>query len=517
MSAEAPTTLPSPSPFRGRFLLDPNERAKYAEASGILSVVPSAVAVPNDRVDVQNLVRWADRTGTPLVPRSAATGMPGGNVGGGVAVDLLTSFSHIEPPDPTTRTLEVEVGATLAAVNARCEPHGLHFPVDPSSGARCTFGGMLANNSAGPHSVRYGATRRWVRELEVVLADGSLVHAARGTRPSDPRLAEIAIRVDALLRPEAERIEAEWPRVRKNASGYALREYLRSGDLVDLLIGSEGTLCLILSAVLELAPIPTRRALVILEFTDLELAGAAVESILAEEPATCEMLDRTFLELVRNAGRDDAYPLREGLEAILLVELEGNDDEEIRERGRRLGELADRLGARHTIALSESEQAGAHALRRAASPIIAEQAGGRVSMQFIEDCVVPVDRLAIYVHGLRAILARHHLPAVIFGHAGDGNLHVNPLVDVRADNWREEIEVVLYEVADLVATLGGTLSGEHGDGRLRAPLLETIWGRRMVERFRGIKDIFDPKGIFNPGVILPLPGQRPFDALRPFT
>jgi FAD/FMN-containing dehydrogenase len=135
-------------------------------------------------------------------------------------------------------------------------------------------------------------------------------------------------------------------------------------------------------------------------------------------------------------------------------------------------------------------------------------------MQFIEDCVVPVDRLPDFIRALREILDRHHLPAVIFGHAGDGNLHVNPLVDVHQPGWRDFLERILGEVAALVARLGGTLTGEHGDGRLRAPLLETIWGSEMVGLFRAVKEIFDPTGILNPGVILPLPGQRPLDAVR---
>jgi FAD/FMN-containing dehydrogenase len=168
------------------------------------------------------------------------------------------------------------------------------------------------------------------------------------------------------------------------------------------------------------------------------------------------------------------------------------------------------------IARDPGEQHGFWTVRHAASPIIAAQAGRRVSMQFIEDSVVPVDRLPDYILALREILARHHLPAVIFGHGGDGNLHVNPLVDVDRPGWRDELETVLGEVAALVASLGGTLSGEHGDGRIRAPLLETIWGSATVNLFREIKEIFDPARILNPGVILPLPGQRPLDSVRPY-
>jgi FAD/FMN-containing dehydrogenase len=283
---------------------------------------------------------------------------------------------------------------------------------------------------------------------------------------------------------------------------------------LDLLVGSEGTLALVTAATLRLAPIPACRGLALLEFGDLERAGAAVEAILPLAPSTCEMVDRTFIDLVRSGGGDPGYPLREGLEAILFVEVEGPDPATVTARLDTLRERMEPVADRISIAAdAESSERFWH-VRHAASPLIARLAGERISMQFIEDGVVPVDRLADYIRLLRRVLAAHGLPAVIFGHAGDVNLHVNPLVDTGKSGWREELEEVLRQVAQGIAEMGGTLSGEHGDGRLRAPLLETIWGAGAVECFRAVKDAFDPAGILNPGVILPLPGQRPLDAIR---
>ena len=508
--------LTRPPGFRGDFHVEHAALTAYSHASGILGVVPAAASVPADAADVAALVRWAAETGTPLVPRGAGTGMPGGNVGPGVVVDLLTRFRAVEGVDPATRTVRIRPGATLAEANAACAPHGLHFPVDPSSGERCTFGGMIANNSAGAHSVKYGATRGWVHSLEVVLADGSVATVARGEATAHPRLREIEERLRAEFLPQRERIEAAWPRVRKNSSGYALREWLRSGDLVDLLVGSEGTLALVTGAQVRLAPLPRARGLALLEFTSLEGAGEAVQRVLEHDPATCEMLDRTFLDLVRSGGEDPGHPLRPGLEAILLVEVEGGSDEEVANALARLRRALDPVADRIVTAVDPVHQERLWHVRHAASPLIARMAGSRVSMQFIEDGVVPVERLADYVRVLRSTLARHGLPAVIFGHAGDGNLHVNPLVDVTAPGWQRGVEEIVVEVAEAVAALGGTMAGEHGDGRLRAPLLETVWGAEMVARFRRVKEAFDPLGIFNPGVILPLPGQRPLDAIRTF-
>jgi FAD/FMN-containing dehydrogenase len=518
--ADAPNpatfALPAAPPqgFRGEWAIEELRRTAFSEHSGILRALPVAVAVPEDADDVAALVRWAAAHRVPLVPRAAGTGMPGGNVGPGVAVDLRTAFDAVGWVDAEGRRARVLPGATLHQLNAAAEEDGLHFPVDPSSGARATFGGIIANNSAGSHTVRYGAARRWVQSLDVVLADGASVTTTRGVRDGHPRLRAILDRVDAIVAENRGLIEARWPRVRKNSSGYALREYMESGDAVDLLVGSEGTLAMVVGATVGLAPVPAARGLALLEFTSLEAAGAAVRRILELDPATCEMIDRTFIDLVRSGDADPGYPLREGLEAILFVEMEGDSDAEV--AARLEGVRTAMAGAADRISLAETaeQQELFWHVRHAASPLIAKLAGDRVSMQFIEDGVVPVDGLPDYVRLLRETLARHGLPAVIFGHAGDGNLHVNPLVDVAKPGWREEAEEIAYEVARGVAALGGTMAGEHGDGRLRAPLLEIIWGPELVACFRAVKDAFDPLGILNPGVILPLPGQRPLDAIK---
>ena len=500
--------------FHGALRLAEADRLLFSEASGILRALPAGVAVPRDADDVAALARWASETRTPLVPRGAGTGMPGGNVGAGVAVDLVTGFRAAGPLDAARRRARVEPGATLSELNAAAAPHGLHFPVDPSSGERCTFGGMIANNSGGAHTVRHGSVRRWVEAVDAVLADGTRITTRRGETARHSRLAEVLAAVDAALALERDAIRAAWPRVRKNSSGYALREYLESGDAVDLLVGSEGTLALVTGAEVRLAPVAPARGLALLEFDTLEDAGAAVERVLALEPSTCEILDRTFIDLVRSGDEDPGYPLREGLEAILLVEVEGDSEAAVADALARLREHVAGFAAHVSLAVDPHEQERFWHVRHAASPLIAKLAAGRVSMQFIEDGVVPVPRLADYIRLLRGVLGSHGLPAVIFGHAGDGNLHVNPLVDVAAPRWRETLDEVIAQVAAGVAALGGTMAGEHGDGRLRAPLLETIWGAEMVERFRMLKEAFDPTGILNPGVILPLPGQKPLDAIK---
>jgi FAD/FMN-containing dehydrogenase len=504
-----------PPGFRGRFHRDPDVLAEHGRASGILAALPAAVAVPTDSADVAVLVSWAAERRIPLVARGAATGMPGGNVGTGVAVDLRSGLRRVVHIDPAARTAIVEPGVTLAELNAATAPFGLHLPVDPSSGERCTLGGMIANNAAGAHSVRYGATRPWVRALDVVLATGEIASVRRGATPERP-ISAVGEAIRSKLEPHRTRVLAGWPEVRKNSSGYALREYLERGDLLDLLVGAEGTLALIVGAELSLAPLPRFRGLALLEFDRLEDVGRAVPRILTTAPATCELLDRTFLDLIRGDGTPLPHPVAPGTEGVLLVEAEGDTLAEVEDRLAGVRAAVAGLAARTTLAADPRDQDRLWKLRHAASPIIARRAGGRVPMQFIEDGVVPVHRLPEYIRGLRAVLGRHGLPAVIFGHAGDGNLHVNPLVDVGAAGWRATVESVLEEVTEIVVALGGTMAGEHGDGRLRAPLLERVWGPEITALFRDVKAIFDPNGILNPGVILPLPDQRPLDALRTY-
>ena len=510
----SPAPLRQPPGFRGEVAYDEARRTPFGEASGILRSVPDGVAVPADAADVAALVRWAAGSATALVPRGAGTGMPGGNVGRGVAVDLVSSFRGGIEVDPDARRARLLPGCTLAELNGAAAPHGLHLPVDPSSAARATLGGMIANNSGGVHTVKHGSTRAWVHALDLVLADGTRASVQRGAPPTDPRLREILGTVDAALAPHRDATAAGWPRVRKNSSGYALREYLRSGDAVDLLVASEGTLALVTAAEVRLAPVAAARGLALLEFTDLAAAAAAVQRVLELGPAACEMIDRTFIDLVRGGGEDPGYPLRAGLEAILFVEMEGGSEAEVAASLERVREALRGTADRISTAVDPAEQVRFWHVRHAASPLIAKLARGRISMQFIEDGVVPVERLADYVHLLRRVLAANDLPAVIFGHAGDGNLHVNPLVDVGAPGWKARVEGIVYEVAEGVAELGGTMAGEHGDGRLRAPLIEIIWGAERVDAFRAVKRAFDPLGILNPGVILPLPGQRPLDAVR---
>jgi FAD/FMN-containing dehydrogenase len=504
--------LMRPPSFRGLFREDDLARAVYSEGAGIARELPAAVAVPADGEDLRALVRWALETRTALVPRGSGSGMAGGAVGSGVVIDL-SRLTTIAPVDAETKRVWAGAGATRGSINEAARAQGLRFPVDPSSGAFCTIGGMAATNAAGARTLRYGATRAWVLAIDCVFADGSRAVIRRGAPPP----ADVPA-IARFLREAAPRIgAADWGTlehtgVRKDSSGYALAAYARSGELVDLLVGSEGTLAIFLALELALAPLPATTSSLLASFESLEGAVEGAARARSLDASACELLDKTFLDVAAEGG---ARVTPAGTEAALLVELESDTAEEATRRAEAMEQAMRRAGASEVrLALDAVMEAELWSTRHAASPTLARLDPALASMQLIEDGCVPPDRLPDYVRGVRSALEAHRIRGVIFGHAGDGHVHVNPLVDVREPEWGARVRDLLDEVCHLTARLGGTLAGEHGDGRLRTPLLDRVWPAQTIALFRAVKESFDPAAILNPGVKVPLRGQEPIAAVK---
>ena len=505
-----PGIAPTPPPgFRGLWRADDEARAVYSEAAGIARELPRAVAVPADADDVRTLARWASATGTPLIPRGAGSSMAGGAVGDGVIVDL-GRLATLGAVDVVARRVWCEPGVSGAAVDAAARDAGLRFPVDPSSWTWATVGGMASTNAAGAHTLLHGAMRPWVTALDCVFADGSRAVVRRGEAPPThvpavARLtADMLVRVRAALDAGAALAHA----TRKESSGYALAEWARSGEIVDLFVGSEGTLALFVGVELALGQLPGATASALGAFPSLEAAVDAAERARDAGAAACELLDRTFLDVAAEGGAlPDAVRTADGAvpEAVLLAEVEGADAAAVRASAGALGAAFRAAGATAvSLALDPDAEHALWALRHAASPILARLDPALASMQFIEDGCVPPGRLPDYVRGVRAALARQGVRGVIFGHAGDAHVHVNPLVDTRAPAWRARVAALFDEVSALTGALGGTLAGEHGDGRLRTPVLERTWSAAARGLFADVKWACDPAGVLNPGVKVPI-------------
>jgi FAD/FMN-containing dehydrogenase len=483
-----------PPPIRGIFRTDQRARAAYAEGAGIFRILPSAVCVPQDREDVASLAHWASAHRVALVPRGAGSAMGGGNVGDGVVVDLTGLPARVDV-DASARRARAGASVTLADLNRAAHPAGLRLPPDPSSGRWATLGGMLSTNAAGARTVRYGSVRRWIESAELVTADGEVTELRRGQPPAGRTLAVDRFETEAApaIRAAAELIRARFPRTRKNASGYALDAWLETGDLLDLVIGAEGTLGVVTSAVWRLDPVPTARAGLRVRLRSLDALADAVESLLVHRPSAVELLDRTFLELVGEAGA----------EAVLLVEIERDDPASARGAVERAAAAVAPWAASVDPGFTAAAAERLWALRHAASPILAGLPESRRSLQVIEDGCVPVERMGDYVRTVREAAAERGLAVVIFGHAGDGHIHVNLLPEIGRAGWEDSVASLLEAVTDTLVRLGGTPSGEHGDGRLRAGLLPRVYGDEVMALFARAKRAFDPLGILNPGIILP--------------
>jgi FAD/FMN-containing dehydrogenase len=484
----------------GDSFTDPRTRAAYSEGAGIYRIIPDAVAIPAGIEDVVELVRDAERNRSPLIPRGAGSGMPGGNVGRGVILDMSRAFTTLEV-DARRRIARAGASVTWTQVTQAAAIHGLRLPPDPSSGAFATSGGMVATNAAGPRSVRYGSVRPWIQAIEVVEAGGRQRWIRRGAG-SGERFS---------LAPDDRRpITGNFPKTKKNSSGYALDAFAASGDELDLFIGAEGTLGIVTAVEWRLDQIPAHTSGAALTLGSLDDLGEAVAYLATLDPAAVELLDRTLLEFVAAAG-GAVHP---GTECLLLVEFERQTAAAAR------GVVGDAVrGLRHLTVQADTalDRAGLEqvwGIRRLASPALARLPETRRSLQVVEDGCVPTARLSGYLAGLRAAAARHEMPVAIFGHAGDGHVHVNALPDLTRPGWREALQALYDEVQNLLVTLGGTPSGEHGDGRLRAGTLERFFGPELMRRFRDVKAAYDPQSIFNPGVILPAADWAPLADLK---
>lgn len=482
---------------------DPLRRSRYAQGGGIYRIIPAGVVRPESSAELRLVLEWAQAEGSALIPRGAGSAMDGSNVGEGVVVDLTRLGSGACEIDAVTRSARVAPSLRGGQLQQRAGLHGLRFPPDPASGHWATIGGMVSTNAAGPRTVRYGSTRDWVEALTLETFQGPL-ELRRGVMPDLNHSIGRAWQreLQPALRQAAGVILRAWPELTKNSFGYNLGAWLQSADLLDLVIGSEGTLGLISEVVLKLDPVPKHRISLLLVVKSRRDLIPAVSALRQVEASTVEFFDRTFLQLVDAPSvGSTGDPLRRGGGAI-LADLEGDQPAALIAAAEQVVTGADSWLLHSQVATQAEAIDQLWELRRGASPALARMGGGRRSLQVIEDGVVPLPRLADYLDQVESICQDQGVPVVLFGHAGNGHVHANLLPDIAATDWLERVRRIYLEVNRIVLELGGVPSGEHGAGRLRAPLLESGYGPEAAALCRRLKQLFDPDNLLNPGVIL---------------
>jgi len=497
--------------LEGEVLVDRLSRLLYSTDASIYEVEPKAVVLPRTVEDVLRVVKFAGEEGVPVFARGGGSGLAGESLGPGIIVDFSKYMNHILEVNEAEGFVRCGPGIVLSVLNEALAGYGRLFGPDPASGSRCTLGGMLGNNAAGMHSIYYGVTRDQVISLEAALPDGSLHSFGKESKekpqsePKDNFHLAVVEPLVGLLQESQPLIQAKAPRTRRNTCGYLLDGVLKDGqvDLARLLVGSEGTLALITQAKLRIYDLPKAKALLILHFDDLDKAARAVPLLLPLEPCAVELMDRSVIEATREAFPEYASLLPGELAALLLVEFLGGSPDEVgarAEEARKITESA-RLACGTSMALDAASQDRLWEMRKSVTPALLRLPGDKKAIPFIEDTAVAPEYLAPYIQGQKKILEKYGFQAAIFSHAGDGLCHTRPLVDIRSSEDVGKMPQVASEIYDLCLSLGGSISGEHGDGLSRSQFIPRQYGA-LYEVMRQVKDIFDPQNIFNPGKII---------------
>jgi FAD/FMN-containing dehydrogenase/Fe-S oxidoreductase len=525
--------------IRGDVLFDAPARGRYSTDASIYQIEPIGVVVPRSEDDAAVAMQVAIDAGVPVLPRGAGTSQCGQTVGAALVVDVSKHLNSVLEFDKEARTVVVQPGVVLDHLNAYLKPHGLWYPVDVSTSAQATIGGMTGNNSCGSRSIRYGNMVHNVRGVDALLADGSSLHF--GAIPDDldrlegPEVYKTLVRkIRGIVAREAEEIEHRYPKVLRRVGGYNLNMMLSSAarvnarasaltnrgkpstvslrnlpspiNMAHLLVGSEGTLAYSRRIHLDLSPLPKHKTLGVCHFPSFYKAMEAPQHIVKLKPVAVELVDSTMIQLARDnpAFRSAVQQFIRGTpEAILLVEFAGDDRDEQHARLRQLVELMGDLGFPGSVVeITDAPlQRDVWEVRKAGLNIMMSMKGDGKPVSFIEDCAVPLEHLAEYTDRLTRVFEKNGTRGTWYAHASVGCLHVRPILDMRAQG-AAQMRAIAEEAAELVRRYKGAYSGEHGDGLVRSEWIAPFFGPKLTRAFEEVKALFDPKGLLNPGKIV---------------
>lgn len=502
----------------GEVMTSTDARRYFATDASIFQLAPALIVYPRNENDVRKTARFSWQLAErgriiPMTPRGSGTDQTGAAIGSGIMLVFPAHMNRILELDTKGNTVTVEAGINYGKLQQTLQTHGRFVPPYPASLEYSTVGGAVANNASGEKSIKYGDTRAFTRSLRVVLANGEVIETGRiSKRELGKKLGlatfegEIYRSIDTLLEENKELIEQIQPQVRKDNSGYAITKVKRkdgSFDLTPLLAGSQGTLGLITEITLATAEHNPLTNLMLTTYESLEQAHAAILELqaLADSPSMIEMIDGNLLEQVHAQNPnllktviEQPFPA-----VVLLVEFD-SPDRSAKKHIKRALKIFEKYALSLQTASDVEEQQEFLKLRQASSVLTAHNEGLLRAVPIINDSAVPAEQFRAYIEGIYQIFAKNNLKPAVWGHAGDGMLHVQPKLNLGQVGDRQKAFRLMDEYYNLVISLGGTISAESGDGRLHAPYLEKQFGPDVYALLKKIKQIFDPYGTLNPGV-----------------
>jgi FAD/FMN-containing dehydrogenase/Fe-S oxidoreductase len=492
---------------RGDVYTDILHRAAYSTDASIYQILPASVVAPRGAADVVAAVKYAVHHKIPVVARGAGSGVAGESLCSGIVFDMTRYMNRILKVAEQGESVVCQPGAILDDLNKSLAGFGRKIGPDPSTSNRATIGGCVANNSTGAHSLHYGYMADYVQSIKAVLADGSLLEFKNNVDAAqleDDKAANIAKSCCSVLSDKDRVIRSALPGTNRNRSGYTIAGICHNGkiDLARLLAGSEGTLAIFTEITLTTVEVPAAKALLQLDFESLERAARAVPIIVDTGASACELMDKTLIDMARQAMPEYRDVLPAGAAAVLLVEHTGNSENEVRAAIQRTDSAVGAIAAARRIVVDAVEQQRLWKSRKDAVPLLDRQKGRKHPVPFIEDVSVGNTRLGEYISGMKKIGGRYGIAMSFYGHAGDGELHVRPYLDLGNPAEVEKMQLVANDVFSLAWSLGGSISGEHADGLVRAAFIRRQYGDEFYELLCQIKNIFDPEGLMNPGKII---------------
>jgi len=492
---------------RGDVFADILHRAAYSTDASIYRVVPQCVVAPRDAGDVVATVQYAAAEGIPVVARGAGSGLAGESLGDGIVFDMTRYMNAIIGVEENGRRVTCEPGVVLDDLNQSLAQYGRKIGPDPSSANRAVVGACVANNSTGSHSLQYGYMADYVETIEAVLADGTKVKFTNDYDPEqsdDAKVASIASACLSVLSGAGAVIEKAQPESRRNRSGYSISGICHDGkvDLARLMAGSEGTLAIFTRITLRTVPVPAAKGLLQLEFDSQAKMAQAVPVIVDTGVTTCELMDKTLMGMAFHALPAYRDILPAGAAAVLLAEHVGQTQEQVKAKIERTDTAVAALACGRTIVLDPGQQKRLWKCRKDAGPLLLRGRSKKHPAEFMEDVSVDHHRLGDYIAGLLELQKKYGIEVPSFGHAGDGELHMRPFLDLSDPADVAKMRAIASDVYSLAWSLGGSISGEHAVGLVRAAFLRQQYGDEYYELLRKIKNLFDPAGLMNPGKII---------------